>query len=263
MWREVQSEDWPSFSGAGDRGTDMCRPLLLDPEFKESLVESLQEDLRNRHPNLFQVRAEPPGPHFASQLLLDQAQHACRRGELLTAANLCRALIGIVPGHREASSMLKAIKRRFDEASECYRMLAYDKGLDLRQGVRLREQAEGLYPNHPHAYTACTAMEERITAYNRLVREALAAARQGLWETARQRLEAALETLPTAPGLSSALDAVRDVQKAVLFFQRKIQSLAGSNGAARQYEVALARFLEQRARPTVAQIGRTLCTFNP
>jgi Protein kinase domain len=158
------------------------------------LCETL-EGLRNKHPNLFQERTDPPGPRFPSQPLLGQAQSA--------------------------------------------------------------------YPTHPHAYTACTAMEERIAVYNRLVREALAAARQGLWETARQRLEAALETLPTAPGLSSALDAVTDVQKAVLFFQRKIQSLAGSNGAARQYEVALAQFLEQRARPTVAQIGRSLCTLNP
>jgi len=207
--------------------------------------------------------ARPPSP-FSAELIFEEAQRAYGENALTEAAGLCHEAIRITPGHEAASALLLEIARRHEEASQCYAVLrARDGSLDLRDGVALTERAEGLYPGHPAADAARTALMDRAAAYNRLVNETWEAVRGGQWTAARQHIEAALERVPSAPGLRQALAQVAAMERVTLFFQQKIHEAAARNGGgeATRHRQAFDLFLQQRVPLAASAIGNSLCTF--
>lgn len=153
-----------------------------------------------------------------------KAQESFSQGDLNEASTYLEKVLSLDPYHETATELRKQIKRRFDQAESCYRMITEHlegKNLDSLKG--LLDEAIAIYPEHPAGILPQKKIEKRARELRETLEEADASMKKDHWEEALHWLERAIQLDshnvqlgPTIESLAHIKSIRKDINQALI-----------------------------------------------
>ena len=221
----------------------ISRSLQKDPADRYADVSRLIDELEGRDSAQDGSPENTQGIQETEQLW-SQACEFVQLGNLNSAGRICTEILDMCPEHSDARYLLQDIQNRFEQARQFYATVRDGIGRrPLARLLTLLAAAVETYPDHPEGQLVQTELIS-VTEDNELVmRNAVAALRQGHWQVALTYFERAGQFNPGQPAVAQAITFVKEVQRQIQTARANIDAaIEQGNG---EKALLLARNLDQ------------------